>query len=210
MRINHAVLWPHEVFAKMFEEHNEKFREIMLGSSCTSIPEFWKQMRNHPAYAEHPLKCRDDHVQKCIPIGMHGDGVACIGVGKSWGRSADVYSWRSLLANGSSKRFNIMICLLFANILAPNEYDKFFSQTPLVAVLAVCGQMADEGLARQDAASSQSRRIISRRLLLRLMVFDGRLGASFETIQVEPCWFTEPLRGVQGKQKHHSMDRLQH
>ena len=33
---------------------------------------------------------------------MHGDGVPCVGIAKSWGKSMDLLSWASCLAAGST------------------------------------------------------------------------------------------------------------
>jgi len=35
---------------------------------------------------------------KMVPLNLHGDGTPSQGVGKSWGRMTDFYSWSSVLA----------------------------------------------------------------------------------------------------------------
>eukprot|EP00972_Heterocapsa_arctica_P013239 1945042-Heterocapsa_arctica.AAC.1 len=47
---------------------------------------------------------------------MHGDGVPVTGVGKSWSKSLDVFSWSSMLGAGCALDMHFYIYLFFANL----------------------------------------------------------------------------------------------
>ena len=65
----------------------------------------------------HSISNRDDHRRLCIPIGMHGDGVTVTGVGRSWSKGCDAFSWSNLLSTGESNISNFIIFVIFHNIL---------------------------------------------------------------------------------------------
>lgn len=48
------------------------------------------------------MKLKRNWKQLSIPIGWHGDGIACIASGKNYSKVFDINSWASILANGSS------------------------------------------------------------------------------------------------------------
>lgn len=107
------ILLPHEVFASLYEHHQEAFVERLLGGSADKITEFWSDMTSHPGFARHPLKDRADYTTRCVPLSVHGDGVAVSGVGRSWGKSVDVYSWNSMLGRGNTLATNFLSWMLF-------------------------------------------------------------------------------------------------
>ena len=122
------VLLPHEVFACLYEHHQEAFMERLLGGSTENIARFWSEMKSHPGFARHPLKDRQDHATKCVPLSIHGDGVAVSGVGRSWGKSVDVYSWNSMLGRDSTLVTNFLSWMMFWKLRAPvqgmDAFDK--------------------------------------------------------------------------------------
>ena len=98
MQLDQHFCLPHAMFAAMYENHPEYFG-ICMGTE-TSCASFWKDMASHPHFREHPIHDRHDFQKHGVPISLHGDGVPVAGVGKSWSKSCDVYSWSSLLARG--------------------------------------------------------------------------------------------------------------
>ena len=79
VKVQHTMLLPHELFAAIHQHHPAVFQDRLCGGSDDNIGSFWSQMRDHPAYHTHPLKDRDDHCTRCIPVSLHGDGVAISG-----------------------------------------------------------------------------------------------------------------------------------
>lgn len=73
---------------------------------------FWKDMQGNPFYLTHPVRERGGHDLRAIPLSLHGDGVPVSGVGKSWSKSLDIYSWTSMLAHGQTVDTMYLIYLL--------------------------------------------------------------------------------------------------
>ena len=96
----HAMLLPHELFATLHQHYPDKFKDHILGGNLEKIKRFWASMTEHPSYQSHPCKQRADHTTRCVPLGLHGDGVAISGVGRSWAKSVDVYSWGVIAGKG--------------------------------------------------------------------------------------------------------------
>ena len=106
---NLPVLLPHQVFAVIYEHHPEEFIERLLGGNPGNVGSLWAAMDTHPGYATHPVKYRSNHQEQCIPIGLHGDGVAISGVSRSWSKSPDAFSWSSMLSRGSTIKTTLLI-----------------------------------------------------------------------------------------------------
>ncbi len=52
-----------------------------------------------------------------IPLSLHGDGTPSMGVGKSWGKVADFFSWASLLVTcGHSEMNRFLIYTINAHL----------------------------------------------------------------------------------------------
>jgi hypothetical protein len=92
---------PHMLFAKMFSETKVAFQERVSGPPGR-IQSFWDEVKATSLFKRHPVQYRRDFSTKAIPISLHGDGVPITGIGKSWGRSADCFSWASLVGGGST------------------------------------------------------------------------------------------------------------
>ena len=111
--VDSLMLLPHELFAALWAWDQDFFVRHLCGGSADRIGQFWSAMEGHPALnGESPVAARADFRQKCIPLTMHGDGVACTGLAKSWSKSADALSWRSLLSKGSVKVTQFLIFVL--------------------------------------------------------------------------------------------------
>ena len=84
-----------------------------MWGSVGEIQKFWLQMVDHPAYEHHHVRLRGDFRDRCIPLALHGDGVAVTGISKKWAKSCDAFSWRSVLSRGSTITTNFLIWLMF-------------------------------------------------------------------------------------------------
>ena len=122
------VLLPHELFATLYEHHHHQFITHLCGGGVQNITEFWQAMSSHPGYQSHPVRARSDHQTRCVPISIHGDGVSISGVGRSWAKSVDVYSWSSMLSNTSTKLSNYLIYILYWKLVSPNEHFNGFQK----------------------------------------------------------------------------------
>ena len=116
--VESLMLLPHELFAALWAWDENFFVSHLCGGSSDRIGEFWTAMDGHPALgADSPIAARADYKQKCIPLTMHGDGVACTGLSKAWAKSADALSWRSLLSKGAVKVTQFLIFVLSWNLM---------------------------------------------------------------------------------------------
>ena len=97
--LDQHILLPHELFAYMWHSQREAFNQFILGPPG-HIEGFWKAMEGNPQLAGHPIRLEDNFHKHTIPLSLHGDGVPITGVGKSWSKSCDIYSWNSLLGGG--------------------------------------------------------------------------------------------------------------
>ena len=93
------ILLPHELFAHMWDKERAAFHQLLLGGDG-QLQRFWASMAGSPQFQEHPIHRVENFQDKAIPLSIHGDGVPITGVGKSWSKSCDIYSWTSLLGGG--------------------------------------------------------------------------------------------------------------
>ena len=93
------VFLPHELFAHLWDTNKQAFQELLSGPAG-QVQQFWKAMTHNPQLQGHPLLHEQHYQDNFIPIALHGDGVPITGVGKSWSKSCDIFSWTSLLGGG--------------------------------------------------------------------------------------------------------------
>ena len=142
-----AMLLPHEVFACLYTHHQSAFVEKLCGGDTKNIRSFWSSMKGHPSYPRHPLHTRSNHLDLCIPVSLHGDGVAIAGMGKSWAKSMDAH----VLAV-EQRQYSLLQLFDFPAVLevggasALHEHVGFlFKEACLVFLLALCGCLAIQG-----------------------------------------------------------------
>lgn len=119
-----AILLPHEMFAAFYEKTTSWTSSVLPDSS--SIQKFWQAFQHHPMMAGHPIKEKPDWHATTVPIGIHGDEVPVMGVGKIWCRSVLAFSWFSLLASAAGQGFertNILIWGVFEKFRLPDGHD---------------------------------------------------------------------------------------
>jgi hypothetical protein len=115
-KVEHPILLPHELFAKLYEHRPDEFFQRLCNGSTDNIGKFWDAMLRppaHPACDGHTLHTIPNFKQVLIPLAFHGDGVPVAGVGRAWQKSLDVYSWCSLLSTGSTLRANFLIYAIY-------------------------------------------------------------------------------------------------
>ena len=97
--LQQQVFLPHELFAFMWHEQRKGFEELIAGPHG-HVQAFWRAMVGNPQLQCHPIRNEVGFQDNVIPISLHGDGAPITGVGKSWSKSCDVFSWNSLLGGG--------------------------------------------------------------------------------------------------------------
>eukprot|EP00971_Amphidinium_carterae_P348336 6490439-Amphidinium_carterae.1 len=117
VHIWHSILLPHKLFSVLYEEDVGLFTKFFCGSGekCRTylcrhvlkvlqwtlqslrLQSFWASMSATHWVTERGITEQEGYERHCIPLKVFGDGVAVIGVGKSWGRSVNVVSVQPFL-----------------------------------------------------------------------------------------------------------------
>ena len=97
----------------------------------TAVEEFWKSVADTPPYLEHPLRHRQHHKKRAVPIFIHGDGVPCVGVGKAWSKM-DIFSWGSVLNTDGDALLNHFVIFAFYQMLAAGTSGVYHGADRLV------------------------------------------------------------------------------
>ena len=117
-----SIVPPHALFSLLYHSNRQAFDNMLLGST-NEISKFWDEVASTQKYQHHPVRRRKDHKRLCIPLGLHGDGVAVTGINRSWQKSVDAFSWSSLLASGQTKLTNFLVFVAIQGILCTSP-DK--------------------------------------------------------------------------------------
>jgi hypothetical protein len=124
-----AALLPHEMFSALFNNYNAFFSSSIV-SDVSKTREFWKAVKDHPQMKSHPIASRAGYQKLAIPLGLHGDGVPIVGLGKGWVKMALVFSWSSLLGAGNTLCSQFYIWSVFEKLCVVEEgkrtLDVFF------------------------------------------------------------------------------------
>ena len=107
-----TVLWPHELFAGLWTFHRDGFVKWVLGGDAAAVPTFWRTMPQRPGMNSKP-----GWDQMCVPLALHGDGVAITNIRGSGSKSIDVLSWSSLLSSGKTRFTTFLIYFSFTHLV---------------------------------------------------------------------------------------------
>jgi hypothetical protein len=107
-----AIALPHMVFAGLFHEDFQTFKDLLLPGGALQLKSYWESMQRHPALCGHPVTGVHHWQENSIPISIHGDGVPITGVGKAWSKGMEIYSWSSCLAEGAKVVKNWLISMV--------------------------------------------------------------------------------------------------
>ena len=84
--------------------------------SPNSVREWWTDMEGNPQMNDPDIAARGESFKdKCIPLGIHGDGVPVVRVGKAGKTLCDVWHWNSIIGTRIS-------CNLYLYTYAYNIY----------------------------------------------------------------------------------------
>ena len=116
--VNSSVLWPHELWAGLWSFHPGAFVKFILGGQASNVEEFWRAMparegMDTPGWRQH-----------AVPIALHGDGVAVANVRGVSSKTADTWSWTSLLAKGHTRLTHFFIWFAFGHLTKNNGFGS--------------------------------------------------------------------------------------
>ena len=111
------IFLPHVLFSDLYNHYPNAWRDRIC-PSMEKLNEFWSEMEGCPQLRDHPITQLENYQSRAIPLSIHGDGVPVTGVGKTWGKSIDAFSWCSLLGVGLTIECNFLFGLSFRNCVA--------------------------------------------------------------------------------------------
>ena len=109
------IFLPHVLFSDLYNQYPNAWRDRIC-PSMEKLNEFWSEMEGSPQLRDHPITQLENYQSRAIPLSIHGDGVPVTGVGKTWGKSLDVFSWCSLLGVGLTIECNFFIWSIFQKL----------------------------------------------------------------------------------------------
>ena len=98
-----TVMLPHEMFHDMYTHYPDSFTKNMVPGGCEELQKFWGDVGGRPQLEGHPIKGRMGWKRKAVPIGIHGDEVPVVGVGKVWAKVFLTFQWYSLMAAATAR-----------------------------------------------------------------------------------------------------------
>ena len=110
LKSRQSVLWPHEMFAALWNFNQTAFFKWILGGNQGKVVEWWQTMPTRQG-----LRARPGWNRWCVPLGLHGDGVAAANVRGSASKTIDVLSWSSLLSSGPTRFTTYLIYFAFTH-----------------------------------------------------------------------------------------------
>lgn len=119
-----GIFLPHEIFASLFHDYQESWREVILPHP-EKLKQFWEVAKNYPCMEDHPLDA--SQLQWAIPLSLHGDGFPTSGAGKVSCKMFTNFSWSSLLGEGSTALMQQYIWGVVDSVGGQRTLDDFFS-----------------------------------------------------------------------------------
>ena len=81
---------------------------------CTPrLEQFWDAVGGLAWVKNHPLSERVDFKSRTVPLQLFGDGIAVLGVSKSWGRSVEAFTIQPLLSLLPTKYGTVLLSLIW-------------------------------------------------------------------------------------------------
>lgn len=112
------IFLPHVMFSTIFHKFQDQWKKYVC-PSVERLGEFWQSQADNPALAGHAVASAGvDYRTSAIPIALHGDFVAMVGLGKRWCKGCDVYSWTSMIGAGGTTERNFLIWAGWASMMS--------------------------------------------------------------------------------------------
>lgn len=111
------IFLPHILFSSLYHDFPVKFKKFVCESQ-ERLRLFWSTQQDNPQLEGHAIRRGPDFKSTCVPISLHGDAVVMTGLGKKWAKGADVFSWHSMVATGSTCEFNYLIWAVWGNVVS--------------------------------------------------------------------------------------------
>ena len=116
----HRILVPHRIFALMWLHGSSQFEKFFFDNDRTRLRDFWMSLPPHRRPAA-------EHLDTTIPLKFFGDGVAVLGLAKSWSKTMHAFLMSPLLSGVSGKDGQLLLTVLWKAKLAPGAYMRFWN-----------------------------------------------------------------------------------
>ena len=125
-KVLQQCMMPHQLFSDIYHFYPDAWVASFVPQHA-DIAHFWKLQKSHCQWPGHPLAKRSD-VQYCAPLSLHGDGTPALGVGKIWSKQLTIFSFCSMLSQGSTKNTLFHIWNVFDATTIDETWDHFFAE----------------------------------------------------------------------------------
>ena len=115
----YLALLPHKIFSAMWEYSQSMFAEFWAADR-SQVRKFWERLPREDRPDEEALV-------HTIPVKFFGDGVACLGLNKSWGKSIHAYLLSPMLGGGKARIQQILISALWRSKMTTEAETKWWS-----------------------------------------------------------------------------------
>ena len=132
-RTEQAILYPHLMFASLYHHFRAAFFDRLV-PDVKGLESFWNNVSSTEQYKDHPLRHKPNHKRRCIPLFLHGDAVPCTGVGKSWSKLLDIWSWGSLMTLDGKTMLTNFLIFSFYTMLQTHAADEKTYETFWIAL----------------------------------------------------------------------------
>lgn len=92
-----TLMLPHALFSHLYHSYPASFKNRMLPDKA-KLGNFWETAQYSAAAKLIPEVRQKCFQEWAIPLGIHGDEVPCVGVGKIWCKMALTFQWYSLMS----------------------------------------------------------------------------------------------------------------
>ena len=114
----HRIVIPHRLFSLMWQHGSSEFG-FFFDSDRSALRRFWMAL---PPHRRPP----PEHLDTTIPLKFFSDGVAVLGLAKSWSKTMHAFLLSPLLSGMSGKSQQVLLSVLWKARLAPGAYKKFW------------------------------------------------------------------------------------
>ncbi|CAE7494382.1 unnamed protein product [Symbiodinium sp. KB8] len=91
--LRYPMMAPHNVFASIYRHYGAAWRRLFVPSG-EELERFWTSLEGWPGLANSDILLVPNYKRVCVPLILHGDGVAITAAGKASQKTAYVFSWR--------------------------------------------------------------------------------------------------------------------
>ena len=114
-----TVIWPHVLFAGLWEHHRGAFDKFVLGGGPSEVKKFWATMPPRPG-----METKTNWRECFVPLALHGDGISVSNIRGKASKGLDCLSWTSLLSTAATKLSVFLIWFCFIHLAKKEGFSQ--------------------------------------------------------------------------------------